>query len=224
MSPSLIVVAKRQPVDSFTRWHEIAHLLVEPDCERQVFRSSDEPLERLMDQIAGHVGFYDSIFSPLFNSNYTSGEQLTFEIVESIRQAFCPQASFQSTLYACHRRMQTPLLFIEAELGYTTKERRGLNQSVLFDGDKPEKKLRVRLAVSNRPAKEKKLTARYNMQVPTTSVVHRAFTEQLSNASGEENLNTWVFSKGGSLDDCDVVIHARQIDQIVMATIQPTGK
>ncbi len=41
----------------FTRWHEIAHLLVEPDCERQVFRSNDEPLERLMDLIAGNIGF-----------------------------------------------------------------------------------------------------------------------------------------------------------------------
>tara|TARA_R110002072_G_scaffold302996_1_gene490924 strand:+ start:38408 stop:39406 length:999 start_codon:yes stop_codon:yes gene_type:complete len=205
----------------FTRWHEIAHLLVEPDCERQVFRSTDEPLERLMDQIAGHVGFYDSIFSPLFNTHISQGGRLTFDIVEAVRQQFCPYASFQSTLYACHRRMTTPLLYVEARMEYTANERRGLNQMRMFDDDKPEKKLRVQLAVPNGPASEMDLTARNNMRVPESSVIYRAFVEELPDASGEENLNSWTFSKGGSLIDCEVFIQARRIDQAVMATIQP---
>lgn len=205
----------------FTRWHEIAHLLVEPDCERQVFRSTDEPLERLMDQIAGHVGFYDSIFSPLFNTQISEGGRLTFDIVEAVRQEFCPYASFQSTLYACHRRMTTPLLYVEARMEYTASERRGLKQMRMFDDDKPEKKLRVQLAVPNGPASEMDLTARNNMRVPESSVIYRAFVEELTDASGEENLNSWTFSKGGSLIDCEVFIQARRIDQAVMATIQP---
>ena len=205
----------------FTRWHEIAHLLVEPDCERQVFRSTDEPLERLMDQIAGHVGFYDSIFSPLFNTHISQGGRLTFDIVEAVRQEFCPYASFQSTLYACHRRMTTPLLYVEARMEYTASERRGLKQMRMFDDDKPEKKLRVQLAVPNGPASEMDLTARNNMRVPESSVIYRAFVEELTDASGEENLNSWTFSKGGSLIDCEVFIQARRIDQAVMATIQP---
>ena len=205
----------------FTRWHEIAHLLVEPDCERQVFRSTDEPLERLMDQIAGHVGFYDSIFSPLFNTHISQGGRLTFDIVEAVRQEFCPYASFQSTLYACHRRLTTSLLYVEARMEYTASERRGLKQMRMFDDDKPEKKLRVQLAVPNGPASEMDLTARNNMRVPESSVIYRAFVEELTDASGEENLNSWTFSKGGSLIDCEVFIQARRIDQAVMATIQP---
>ena len=205
----------------FTRWHEIAHLLVEPDCERQVFRSTDEPLERLMDQIAGHVGFYDSIFSPLFNTQISEGGRLTFDIVEAVRQEFCPYASFQSTLYACHRRLTTSLLYVEARMEYTASERRGLKQMRMFDDDKPEKKLRVQLAVPNGPASEMDLTARNNMRVPESSVIYRAFVEELTDASGEENLNSWTFSKGGSLIDCEVFIQARRIDQAVMATIQP---
>jgi len=203
----------------FTRWHEIAHLLVEEDVDKQVFRSTDEPLERLMDQIAGHVGFYDSIFSPLFSTHVSQGDRLTFDIVEAVRQQFCPYASFQSTLYACHRRLTTPLLYVEARMEYTASERRGLNQMRMFD--KPEKKLRVQLAVPNIPASEMALTARNNMRVPEASIIYRAFQEELTDATGEENLNTWTFSKGGSLIDCDAFIQARRVDQAVMATIQP---
>jgi hypothetical protein len=45
----------------FTRWHEIAHFLVETkDTGRVVHRSTElEPLERLMDLIAARVGFYE---------------------------------------------------------------------------------------------------------------------------------------------------------------------
>lgn len=204
----------------FTRWHEIAHLLVEPDCERQVFRSTDEPLERLMDHIAGHVGFYESIFSPLLKQHLPEGDRLTFDTVDTVRKEFCPHASFQSTLYACHRRLTTPLLYIEARMEYTASERRALKQLRMFD-DKPEKKLRVQLAVPNDPASEMDLTARNNMRVPEASIIHRAFQDELTDATGEENLNTWTFSKGGSLIDCDVFIQARRVDQAVMATIQP---
>lgn len=206
----------------FTRWHEIAHLLVEEDVDKQVFRSTDEPLERLMDQIAGNVGFYDAIFSPLFNAHIAEGDRLTFDIVETVRQGFCPYASFQSTLYACHRRLTTPLLYVEARMEYTASERRGLNQMRMFDDDKPEKKLRVQLAVPNGPASEMGLTARNNMRVPESSIICTAFQEELTDASGEENLNTWTFSKGGSLMDCDVFIQARRAEEGVMAIIQPT--
>jgi hypothetical protein len=203
----------------FTRWHEIAHLLVEPDCEQQVFRSSDEPLERLMDQIAGHVGFYHSIFTPLFESHTSQQPHLTFEIVETIRQAFCPYASFQSTLFACHRRLPNPLLYIEARMGYTTEERRGLKQMRMFD--EPEMKLRIQLAIPNKPASDMQLTVRNNMRVPETSIIYRAFEDKLSDLMGKENLNSWTFSKGGNLMDCEVFIQARRMEQLVMATIQP---
>lgn len=204
----------------FTRWHEIAHLLVEPNCQRQVFRAKNEPLERLMDQIAGQVGFYESLFTPLLRRYLPDGNLLTFEIINSIRQSFCPHASFQSTLFACQRRMSTPLLYLEAWMAYSESERRGLKQSRMFDEDKPEKKLRVQRTVPNDAASEMKLTARWNMRVPDSSVIYNAFHEQLGDNSGKENLNTWIFSKGGYLMDCDVFIQARRVDQFVMGTIQ----
>jgi len=205
----------------FTRWHEIAHLLVDPDCERQVFRSTDEPLEKLMDQIAGHVGFYEAIFAPLLHQNLPQGGRLTFEIVEAVRQSFYPHASFQSTLFACQRRVSTPILYLEARMGYSEGERRGLKQKPMFDDEKPEKKLRVQLAIPNDAASEMKLTARWNMRVPESSPIFTAFNSEQEEVSGEENLNTWTFSKGGYLMDCDVFVQARRVDQGVMATVQP---
>ncbi|MEX1028163.1 MAG: hypothetical protein WD049_09190 [Candidatus Paceibacterota bacterium] len=205
----------------FTRWHEIAHLLVEPDCEQQVFRASDEPLERLMDQIAGHVGFYDSIFTPLFNTHLSHGELLTFDRIDDIRKAFCPHASFQSTLFACQRRMRTPVLYLEASMAYTEDERRSLRQARMFADDCPEKKLRVRLTLPNKAAGDMKLAARRNMQVPESSVIYAAFHDQLTAATGEENLKTWTFSSGGSLMDCEVFVQARRVEDSVMATVQP---
>lgn len=208
----------------FTRWHEIAHLLVEPTCERQVFRSNNEPLERLMDQIAGQVGFYDSLFTPLFRRHLGQSKLLTFSIIEAVRQSFCPQASFQSTLFACHRRLPFPSLYLEASMAYSEEERRSLKQQRMFDDDKPEKKLRVQLTVQNDAASRMKLAARWNMRVPESSIVYAAFHQQLGDSSSYENLNSWTFSKGGALMDCDVFVEARRVDQFVMSMIQPLSR
>lgn len=205
----------------FTRWHEIAHLLVEEDVERQVFRSTDEPLERLMDQIAGHVGFYESIFTPLFRTAVPDGRLLTFEIVESIRQAFCPAASFQSTLFACHRRLQTPILYVEARMALSESERRSSAQKRMFD-TAPKEKLRVRRSLPNKAASDLGMATRWNMRVPESSIVFEAFhsADDLSK-SGSENLNTWTFSSGDSLIDCEVFIEACRFGDSLMVTIQP---
>ncbi|MEM1224046.1 MAG: hypothetical protein AAGJ40_00005 [Planctomycetota bacterium] len=205
----------------FTKWHEIAHLLVEEDVEHQVFRSTDEPLERLMDQIAGHVGFYDSIFTPLLNASLREGELLTFEHIESVRNDFCGSASFQATLFACQRRLRTPMLYVEIQMAHSESERRSLKQMRMFD-DTPETKLRVRLTVPNKAASDMGLRTRWNMRVPKSSILFSTFHDNSDSLkSGDENLSTWTFSSGDSLMDCDVFIQARRIGDTVMATIQP---
>ncbi|MBR9804469.1 hypothetical protein GYB59_23475 [bacterium] len=106
-------------------------------------------------------------------------------------------------------------------MAYSESERRGLKQKRMFDDEKPEKKLRVQLTITNDAASEMKLVARWNMRVPETSPIYAAFGTEQAVVSGNENLNTWTFSKGGYLMDCDVFVQARRVDQFVMATIQP---
>ena len=102
----------------FSRWHEIAHLLTMTRQLDLYHRSTDKPpLERLMDHIAGEVGFFDPIFGPALSSHVARGRPLTFAAVDAIREEFCPHASFQSTLIACVKRAPSPILYIEAGLG-----------------------------------------------------------------------------------------------------------
>ncbi len=209
----------------FTKWHEIAHLLVEDeDFDEQVFRATHDPIERLMDQIAGQVGFYEPVFTPLFRRQTADGDLLTFASVEQVRQDYCSYASFQSTLFACHRRMTTPVLYIEATMRHKAKDRRLLNAGAqfFFDDMKPEAKLRVSLVVPNDAATKNGFTVQNNMRIPESSVIHRAFGDDTTDLSGNENLGDWTFSDGGGLDYCDVYIEARSNGKTVMATIQPT--
>ena len=53
----------------FTRWHEIAHRLTthaDQGAAEPAYRSEHDPIERMMDEIAGHVGFYGPFFEPVF--------------------------------------------------------------------------------------------------------------------------------------------------------------
>jgi len=77
----------------FTRWHEIAHLLVlEKELDAPVRRSAHDPVERLMDEIAGRIGFYEPIFGPVFAREH-SKPLLELGTVEAIRRAYprCPR-------------------------------------------------------------------------------------------------------------------------------------
>ena len=209
----------------FTKWHEVAHLLVEGEhFDEQVFRATHDPRERLMDQIAGRIGFYEPIFAPLFRRHVVDGDLLTFAAVEQVRQNYCSYASFQSTLFACHRRMTTPVLYVEAAMRHKARERRMLNSGARFllDDMKPETKLRVALVVPNEPASEGGFMVQKNMQIPASSVIHRAFNDDTTDLSGYENLASWTFSDGGSLEHCDVFVEARSTDKSVIGTIQPT--
>jgi hypothetical protein len=211
----------------FTRWHEIAHLLVlEKELDMPVRRSSHDPIERLMDEIAGRVGFYELLFGPVFAREHTK-PLLELKTVEAIRVAYCDTASFQSTLFACHRRMNTPVVYVEAEVKYKADEERWLRskQRKFFQDDPPVAKLRVGLTVSNQSAIDCDFRVVPNMRVPEASVIHKlhsgATAEQ---ASGEENLGSWEFSDGSSLPDCEVWVDARKAGNRIIAILQPMNR
>ena len=101
----------------FTRWHEIAHRLTTHADRRRTepaYRSEHDPIERLMDEIAGHVGFYGPIFDPAFRAAHGGKALLTFETVEAVIDGGFPDASFQATLFACTRKLPTPVIYLEA--------------------------------------------------------------------------------------------------------------
>jgi hypothetical protein len=210
----------------FTRWHEIAHLLVlEKELAEPVRRSSHDPIERLMDEIAGRVGFYEPLFGPVFAREHRQAP-LELKTVEAIRVAYCDRASFQSTFFACHRRMSTPVVYVEAEVKYKADEERRLRskQRTFLQDDPPVAKLRVGLAVPNQAASERDFRVVPNMRVPEGSVIHKLHSDASDEqASGQENLGAWEFSDGNSLPECEVWVDARKVGDRVIAIVQPVN-
>ncbi len=118
----------------FTRWHEIAHrLTTHADMPEPVYRSEHDPIERMMDEIAGHVGFYDPLFRPVYQQATEGVPHLKFATVETIIGSAFPAASFQATLFACTRRLPTPVVYLEATLAHKKEVKRKLATPSLFD-------------------------------------------------------------------------------------------
>ncbi len=209
----------------FTRWHEIAHLLVlEQELDAPVRRSSHDPIERLMDDIAGRIGFYEPLFGRVFAREHQEAP-LRFRTIEAIRRGYCDRASFQATLFACHRRVESPVVYLEAEVKYKADEERRLRskQRTFFQEEPPVAKLRVSLAVPNSAAIERDFRIIPNMRVPEGSVIYKLHSDaSAEQASGCENLEAWEFSDGGSLPNCKVWVDARKAGDRVIAMVQPT--
>jgi len=214
----------------FTRWHEIAHLLtLQGQLELPLHRSTSDrsPTERLMDVIAGQIGFYDPLFQPILSEETAKAGGLTFAAVERIRESFCPEASFRATLNACVSRFDSPMLLTEFGLGLKKEEEKLIHSSQisLFSVAAPEPKLRVLSVICNAAAKQTHLSIHRNMQVPAGSLLHRFYFGNDHPANDEfqgvENLNIWRHSDGSCLGHVNICIQGRRIEQTVVALISP---
>lgn len=213
----------------FSRWHEIAHLLTLPHQREFVFHRSTTtrpPTERLMDQIAGEIGFYDPIFGPAVAGAVRDAGTLSFEVVEAIRVEHCPNASFQATLIACVARAPVAAIYIEAETRYKKLELAHIRsgQGDLFPADRPIPKLRACVAVPNDEARAAGLRIDRNMQVPEESVIHSLWvvgegSDDLIHAEAVESLGDWKHSDGEAVGHLDVRIEARRVRDKVIALV-----
>lgn len=214
----------------FTRWHEIAHILtLQGQLELPLHRSRKDasPTEKLMDVIAGEIGFYTPLFRPILLSEISTDGKLTFETVVRVRKAFCPEASFHSTLNACVSRLHKPTLLIQCALGLKRNEENRLNseQGDLFPTEMPKAKLRVTSLTRNEAAKMIGLNIHRNMQVPKASVIYKLFTnpEEFEEGKAEnvENLNLWHHSDGSFLGHFRVHIQVHRMENAVIALVSP---
>ncbi len=96
------------------------------DMLEPVYRFEHDPVERLMDEIAGHVGFYEPIFHPEVQKASKGKRRLSFSTVEMIITSAFPAASFRATLFACTRRLRTPVVYLEAALAHKKEVKRRL--------------------------------------------------------------------------------------------------
>lgn len=208
----------------FTRWHEIAHRLTthaDGGATEPGYRSEHDPIERMMDEIAGHVGFYGPIFDPAYQQASFGKPQLTFSTVEAIISEAFPAASFQATLFACARRLTTPVVYLEAALAHKKEVKRRLATPSMFGDDAPPGELRAVKVIPNKAAIDEGFTIPTNMRVPVGSVIHGLFdSEPLSDGDGKEDLSQWE-TKGKTLEKRAVVVEGRKVADRVIAIVQP---
>jgi hypothetical protein len=215
----------------FTRWHEIAHLLtLQGQLELPLHRSTTDknPTERLMDVIAGEIGFFEPLFRPILHQEIATASGLTFGTVERIRERFCPEASYESTLNACVNRMNSPVLLITLGLALKKDEQRQLQspQTEMFLAPRPQSKLRVLSVAPSSAARGTTLQIHRNMQVPESSSLFRMFFNLDESGGNEveatENLSTWRHtSDGSSLANVEVIFRARRIKDTIVALVSP---
>ena len=98
----------------FTRWHEIAHRLT-THCDQLEgqWEYSCETIEVLMDAIASELGFYEPFLKTAIENVRGSENWCTFAMIERIIEDVFPEASFQSTLFACMRISKLPMVYVE---------------------------------------------------------------------------------------------------------------
>ena len=196
----------------FTKWHEIAHLLVDGQQLRFAFRRTRaehlrrDPEEVLVDRLAGALAFHPAIFGPALRDATAEAGGLTFEAAEVVRAAVAPEASRQSVILACVRQSTEPVYFLRCRLEYKREELRRLTsaQLDLFSDERtvPERQLRVIEAAGSPSAADKGFRVHQNMRVPDSSLVAHAFQNGLIAAeSGRERLDRWETSSGGPIGE-----------------------
>ena len=199
----------------FTKWHEIAHLLVLTDQMRLSFRRTqahvvnNDPEELLMDVIAGKFGFYAPIISLHVDGS------ISFDRIESLRLQLCPEASLLSSQINFVKSWPEPCVLVNGKMSVKRRNR----SDDIGNSDSPE--LRAVHISYSAGAKELGITIFENMRIPKQSVIHRVFTDKVAYDEAEENLSWWETSDGTRLVDCPVRIQAKYVRDSVDALIIP---
>ncbi len=205
----------------FTKWHEIAHILTLTSQEETVFRrshepaSGNEPKERLMDIIAGRIGFYPAITCKFINGD------ISFEAIESLRVQLCPEASFQSALISFARFWPKPCILVRAGMGLKKSEEALANQQSFFFSEGPKPALRVSQVTRSHTAREAGFFVPPRHRVPERSVISDVFSQHIAYKEADECLSWWESSGGKRLDPCSVSVKAKRGTDCVHALIVP---
>lgn len=208
----------------FSIWHEVAHLLAEPQISfnfRRTVVPDKDPIEQLMDAIAGELAFY----RPMFALS-AGGVRPTLAMLEEHRLNQAASASREAAYGTDVGRLQVPAVFLVAELELKARERRSLQTGFLFPQAVPTPELRAVGVVSSEPSRQCGLFIPRNMRVPGKSVISRVFFEKtvdLADRTWEsrELLSDWSDSKGNCLADMPVIVEAGRAGSRVFALITP---
>ena len=202
----------------FTKWHEIAHLLTLTEQTRLVFRrtphtslNGGSPEERLMDAIAGKIGFCGAIFQKHIEN------EISFEEIQRLRQLLCSDASQQASFINFVKNWSSPCIHLIIGLGLNKDDEAKLNQLTFDFFDSPEEVLRVIETYPNDKARKEKFLLFENMRVPENSIIQDVFKSNMEYAEAIEDLSWW----NEKIKETPVKVKVRRLGDSIDALIIP---
>ncbi|QDU19009.1 plasmid pRiA4b ORF-3 family protein [Urbifossiella limnaea] len=109
---------------------------------------------------------HPALLAPAFVQATGGNRLLTFGTVEGVIERGFPAASYQATLFACTRRLPTPVLYLEATLAHKKDvKRRMATPGMILDDPQPGE-LRAVKVIPNPAAQEDGFFIPTNMRVP----------------------------------------------------------
>ena len=205
----------------FSKWHELAHLITLTDqlrlsyCRTHAPGEAKDPEEAMMDIIAGEVAFLPDVFT------HHVSESISFQVIERIRESFCPEASFQAAVIGFAKAWPEPCILVQVDLGLKKAVEKSLDQYSFEFVKAPVPELRAVKVRSNPAAIAAGIFIYENMRVPEESIIHKVFSKSKSEVKATENLNSWETSNGERLKSVEVMIHVRRLLDGVYALIVP---
>lgn len=195
----------------YTKWHELAHLLILTDQLRLVFRRTHEersnPEEQLVDLIAGRCGFHRDLIA-----RHASGD-LDLQRLDRFREQLCPDASRQAATIGLVNAWPRPCVLVHAALALKVDEERTVAAPSV-------PKLRATHVSVNDAARELGIVLFRNIRIPPHSVITRVFDGDEEAASDVENLAWWE-AGDKHFDALPLRVHARRTFGGVEALLVP---
>jgi hypothetical protein len=206
--------ASKRPRVWFSKWHEVAHLLAEPQT-KFVFRRTQafkrEPVERLMDQIAGALAFYEPLFLPSLMASGVDLARPRLQMLVDFCGESCGHASLLAAMTAAMRHLQIPALLVEAKPALKSSERVSVRPNGIRVATESGASavLRAVTSVHNPAALRTRMFIHRNMRVPDRSVVAKVFAgrSDLEHHQVSECLSLWE-SGGEHLPTQAVLVEA----------------
>lgn len=211
----------------FSIWHEIAHLLTNPQLDfdfRRTIHPDKDPMESLMDSVAGELAFYE----PLFRFSPSSGTRISFKALEAHRAQHSPEASRAAAYGTIISSLTEAALLLTAKFNLKAAERRDAQSGTLFPHLAPRPELRGVTVIPSRGAQAAGLFLPRNMRVPSASIIAEVFHNQIVDLTqrtwvNRENLSMWE-SKGKAQPSFAVVVEAGRCGPMVLALITPDAR
>jgi hypothetical protein len=215
----------------FTAWHELTHLLIHPEqLPFPGFRRSPppaaiakDPLESVVDHVAGNVAFYPPFFGPVVTAEVQRERTFNFGVVETARAAAAPSASLFAATMASINYAPAPTLFVAVNMALRKDEERANRspqQAFDFAHRELAERLRAVTVVQGGLASGSSFAIHRNMRIPDQSVLAQAYASSVDvTLTADEDQSWWEASERGRLDPLSLRVHAVRRGRFVYGLI-----